>query len=111
MAKGRRKKKDILVYTHAEPLINSEGKRYISIEAIVPGDLIVIKSHGYIGLLPKGSYAVLVLYKGKKESWPYSSITIMSCYNMKVLCNFEAGGPIMDEFGVIEGTLYELLSD
>lgn len=94
---------DTVVYTSRDPLIR-EGRTFVSIEALTPGDVVRVRRYGYVGdVAPPGDYFGFLLSRCEE---PWMGRDEMVGYRMRfVLSGGE--GVHLDEVFLIEGSILE----
>jgi hypothetical protein len=103
---------DLVIYTPETPLVKSDGSLMVSIEALRPGDVIMVRSYGYVGDgAPIGWYVGMVLWVGPPEPVIWGDIIDgerrICTYDLLLLLSGDRS--YIDKRSVIEGTLYEFV--
>ena len=103
---------EIEIYTPERPMVTVDGSLWVSIEALLPGHMIMIRSYGYVGDgAPIGWYVGMVIEVGPPE--PVVTLTFgednrMCTYPLTVLLAGDRDF-YLDRRDVIEGTIYEFV--
>ena len=98
---------DLCVYTPRNPL-EKDGRVYVSVEALVPGDVVRIRRYGYVeDAMPAGEYVGLVLSTGEEPWMDYDDVMGR---RLQVVLSGKDGSTYLDEWFSLDGSLLELVA-
>jgi hypothetical protein len=98
---------DTTVYTPRYPLMR-DGRVYVSVEALVPGDVVRIRRYGYVeDAMPAGDYVGIVL-----STWevPWMDYGDVMGRKLQVVLSGRDGSTYLDEWFSLDGSLLEFVA-
>lgn len=98
---------DFIVYTPRHPLMR-EGRTYVSVEALQPGDVVMVRRFGYVeDAMPAGDYLGIILSTWQEPWLDYGDVLGR---RLLAVLSGKDGDYYLNEWLSLEGNVLEFIA-